>query len=166
MATKKIYKFVPIATKLHYEVSGSDTTIDTLEGNNPVSIGDYILTGTRGENWAVTPENFNKIYEDFGNGVCQKRFDVNNPRYATQIWNLGEEQVSFKIGRNTFIAKNSDYLVQMAKGSSDFYIMQESVFDTTTNIIEIGTDDDFLAFSLSFAEAILKTAKEDLANGQ
>jgi hypothetical protein len=166
MATRKIYKFVPIAQKLHYEVSDSDTTIDTLEGNNPVRIGDYILTGTKGENWAVTPEKFARIYEDFGNGVCQKRFDVNNPRYATQIWNLGEESVSFKIGRNTFLAKNSDYLVQMEKGSSDFYIMQESVFDTTTNIIEIGTDDDLLDFSLSFADIVIKTAKGDLANGQ
>lgn len=37
--------------------------IETLEGGYIVSPGDWIVTGTRGEHWAVKPEIFAETYE-------------------------------------------------------------------------------------------------------
>lgn len=45
------------------EVATHEQTIETLEGNMLAHAGDYILTGTEGERWAVKKHIFEKTYD-------------------------------------------------------------------------------------------------------
>ena len=40
--------------------------IPTLEGDMKASVGDYIITGLRGEQYPCKPDIFNKTYEKVG----------------------------------------------------------------------------------------------------
>ncbi|MGQ2358356.1 hypothetical protein [Pediococcus pentosaceus] len=41
-----------------------DYTINTLEGDMVLGVGDWIATGVEGEHWAIADEIFNKTYEE------------------------------------------------------------------------------------------------------
>ena len=41
-----------------------DYTINTLEGDMVLGVGDWIATGVEGENWAIADEIFKKTYEE------------------------------------------------------------------------------------------------------
>ena len=45
------------------EIATHEQTIETLEGNMLAHAGDYILTGTEGERWAVKKHIFEKTYD-------------------------------------------------------------------------------------------------------
>lgn len=45
------------------EIATHEQTIETLEGNMVAHTGDYILTGTEGERWAVKKHIFEKTYD-------------------------------------------------------------------------------------------------------
>lgn len=45
------------------EIATHEQTIETLEGNMLAHKGDYILTGTEGERWAVKKHIFEKTYD-------------------------------------------------------------------------------------------------------
>lgn len=160
--SKQVLKFVPKVTRRHYDIADSDTTIETLEGTNPVYAGDYILTGEKGEQWAIPAKKFHEIYEDFGNGNCQKRIDINNPSYANHLNDM-VEATEFKIGRNTFLATPRSYLIRKDNKSLDFYIMQEDIFDASTEIIEICNNEETSDFINAFVDALVSTMKEDLS---
>ena len=41
-----------------------DYTINTLEGDMVLGVGDWIATGVEGEHWAISDEIFKKTYEE------------------------------------------------------------------------------------------------------
>nr|WP_248720232.1 PGDYG domain-containing protein [Convivina intestini] len=52
---KPIICYARIATKVEY--------IQTLEGTMKAEVGDYIITGVKGEHWPVKPDIFDQTYE-------------------------------------------------------------------------------------------------------
>ena len=41
-----------------------DTLLSTLEGNMRLDYGDYIVTGIKGEHWAINEKTFEKTYKE------------------------------------------------------------------------------------------------------
>jgi hypothetical protein len=56
--------------KEKYEVASEPGTINTLEGPVNYPKGFYIMTGPKGEQYPISPEKFNELKDDLGNGVC------------------------------------------------------------------------------------------------
>ncbi len=55
------YRRIPYIVEAYQ--TDKDLYIETLEGTMHASVGDYIVTGLRGEQWAVKPDIFFDSYE-------------------------------------------------------------------------------------------------------
>ena len=49
--------------EIHYRIAENEEIIHTLEGNHIASIGDYIITGLKGEKYPCKPDIFMMTYE-------------------------------------------------------------------------------------------------------
>lgn len=58
----KKYRKIPIVLEAYQTEEEMD--IETLEGVMHASIGDYIVTGVKGEKYPVKPDIFVKLYEE------------------------------------------------------------------------------------------------------
>lgn len=58
----KKYRKIPIVLEAYQTEEEMD--IETLEGVMHASIGDYIVTGIKGEKYPVKPDIFEKLYEE------------------------------------------------------------------------------------------------------
>ena len=47
-----------------FEYNAGKITIETLEGEMAVSVGDFVIKGIRGECYPCKPDIFNKTYEE------------------------------------------------------------------------------------------------------
>lgn len=66
MLKTKTYQHLP--TIVQARQATVDRTIYTLEGEMRVRPGDYIVTGTRGEQWPVYKDIFEKTYKEVKKG--------------------------------------------------------------------------------------------------
>jgi hypothetical protein len=53
-----------------YEIAQTAGTVNTLEGPVRYEAGHYIMTGPKGEKYPITPEKFNELKDDLGNGIA------------------------------------------------------------------------------------------------
>lgn len=58
----KKYRKIPIVLEAYQTEEEMD--IETLEGVMHASIGDYIVTGVKGEKYPVKPDIFKNLYEE------------------------------------------------------------------------------------------------------
>ena len=58
------YRKRPIVIEAYQ--TDKELIIPTLEGDTHASVGDYIITGLRGEQYPCKPDIFNKTYEKVG----------------------------------------------------------------------------------------------------
>ena len=61
---KKVKKYRKIPIELEAYQTDVEMDIETLEGVMHASIGDYIVTGIKGEKYPVKPDIFVKLYEE------------------------------------------------------------------------------------------------------
>lgn len=62
--SKEVKKYRKIPIVLEAYQTDEEMDIETLEGVMHASIGDYIVTGVRGEKYPVKPDIFVKLYEE------------------------------------------------------------------------------------------------------
>lgn len=62
--SKEVKKYRKIPIVLEAYQTDEEMDIETLEGVMHASIGDYIVTGIRGEKYPVKPDIFEKLYEE------------------------------------------------------------------------------------------------------
>ena len=62
--SKEVKKYRKIPIVLEAYQTDEEMDIETLEGVMHASIGDYIVTGIRGEIYPVKPDIFEKLYEE------------------------------------------------------------------------------------------------------
>ena len=60
----KKYRKKPIVIEAYQ--TDKEMIIHTLEGDMKASVGEYIITGLRGEQYPCKPDIFNKTYEKVG----------------------------------------------------------------------------------------------------
>lgn len=62
--SKEVKKYRKIPIILEAYQTDEEMDIETLEGVMHASIGDYIVTGIKGEKYPVKPDIFEKLYEE------------------------------------------------------------------------------------------------------
>ena len=60
----KIKKYVKKPVVVEAYQTDREITIHTLEGDLMASVGDYIITGVKGEKYPCKPDIFKKTYEE------------------------------------------------------------------------------------------------------
>ena len=58
---KKRFRKKPVSVEAYQ--TDRETIIHTLEGDHHASVGDYIITGVKGEQYPCKPDIFAKTYE-------------------------------------------------------------------------------------------------------
>lgn len=62
--SKEVKKYRKIPVVLEAYQTDEEMDIETLEGVMHASIGDYIVTGIKGEKYPVKPDIFENLYEE------------------------------------------------------------------------------------------------------
>lgn len=62
--SKEVKKYRKIPIVLEAYQTDEEMDIETLEGVMHASIGDYIVTGIKGEKYPVKPDIFENLYEE------------------------------------------------------------------------------------------------------
>ncbi len=114
-----MFKYI-IAT----EVTSVDTVINgKKETSNKANIGDYILTGTKGEKYILTPDKFKSRYEIIDNITAKtKPVKIKAKQYS------GEAMSFMASWGEEMILTNGDFLVN---NNDEYYRIEKSAFGNT-----------------------------------
>ena len=107
------------------ELKNVVTTIDgEEETTNKANKGDYILTGSKGERYVLTPEKFNKRYTMIGDNKAKtKPVQIQAKEY------IANEQVKFMASwGEQMILNKGDFLVN---NNGEFYRIEKEAFHNT-----------------------------------
>ena len=106
-----------------YEIAQQAGTVQTLEGPVQYEAGHYIMTGPKGEQYPITPEKFNTLKDDLGNGVC-------TPKKIMKIAKLADHDgvIHTSWGDLNYTAGN-DYIVR--HGTGDYGAVKKDIFAQT-----------------------------------
>lgn len=107
-----------------YLLASEDGTINTLEGLVAYKKGFYILTGSKGEKYPMSPEKFRELKTDLGSGRCQ-------PKKISKLAKLADHdgEVKTSWGEKLSYRKEEDYIVK--HGSGDYGVVKKSIFFDT-----------------------------------
>ena len=106
-----------------YEVAQQAGTVQTLEGPVQYEAGHYIMTGPKGEQYPITPEKFNSLKDDLGNGVA-------SPKKIPKIAKLADHDgvIHTSWGDLNYTTGN-DYIVR--HGANDYGAVKKDIFAQT-----------------------------------
>ena len=111
------------ASPVKYEIADAAGTVDTLEGPMRHDAGHYIMTGPRGERYPITPEKFQTLYDDNGNGTATpKRIE----KWAKVADHDGVLHTSWG---DLAYTTGADYIVR--HGAGDYGAVKADIFDKT-----------------------------------
>ena len=108
-----------------FEVADKDGTIETLEGPVPYTKGDYIMTGPKGGQYPISPETFNELKTDNGNGTA-------SPKKIVKLVKMADHDgyVVLKYnGAKLYYNKGEDYIVR--HGPDDYGAVKKDIFAQT-----------------------------------
>ena len=117
------FKTFKKANPIKYEVAAKAGTIDTLEGPMNYDIGHYIITGPKGERYPITPEKFNTLYDDNGDGTA-------TPKKIMKVAKLADHDgvLHTSWGDLNYTAGN-DFIVR--HGPNDYGAVKKDIFAQT-----------------------------------
>ena len=106
-----------------YEIAKQAGTVQTLEGPVQYEAGHYIMTGPKGEQYPITPEKFNNLKDDQGNGIA-------TPKKIPKIAKLADHDgvIHTSWGDLNYTAGN-DYIVR--HGENDYGAVKKDIFAQT-----------------------------------
>jgi hypothetical protein len=106
-----------------YEVAQEAGTVQTLEGPVQYEAGHYIMTGPKGEQYPITPEKFNTLKDDQGNGVA-------TPKKIMKVAKLADHDgvIHTSWGDLNYTTGN-DYIVR--HGTGDYGAVKKDIFAQT-----------------------------------
>jgi len=113
---------------LQFRVAEQPETIETLEGPQPAAVGAYIMTGTKGENWPIPKDEFEKNYNIIGDNTAAKKplpipgKQMQEDFFVTPTWSP-----------NKLHGKPGDWLVQYEPGN--YGVVEASIFDETYDLL-------------------------------
>jgi hypothetical protein len=110
--------------KERYEIADEPGTIDTLEGPVKYPKGFYIMTGPKGEQYPISPEKFNELKDDLGDGVCTPKKIV---KWAKLADRSGSVDTSW--GEKLHYNPGEDVIVR--HGDNDYGVVKIDIFKQT-----------------------------------
>jgi hypothetical protein len=110
--------------KERYEIATEPGTVQTLEGPVNYPAGYYIMTGPKGEQYPITPQKFNELKDDLGNGVA-------SPKKIIKIAKLADHDGSVPTswGETLHYTAGNDYIVK--HGANDYGVVKKDIFAQT-----------------------------------
>jgi len=124
---KKFYDDLKKEKTFNFEVAKEKTKIDTVidgkkETSKSVNKGDYILTGTKGEKYAISPKTFKERYTIVNSKAKTKPIKTLAKKYLGKpisfIASWDEEMI---LEPNDFLIKNGD----------EYYRIEKKAFNNT-----------------------------------
>jgi hypothetical protein len=111
-------------TKERYEIADKPGTIDTLEGPVNYPKGFYIMTGPKGEQYPISPEKFNDLKDDLGDGVC-------TPKKIVKVAKLADHSGSVDTSWGEKLHYNPGEDVIVRHGENDYGVVKKDIFAQT-----------------------------------
>ena len=110
--------------KEKYKIAAEPGTIQTLEGPVKYPAGFYIMTGPKGEQYPISPEKFNELKDDLGNGVC-------TPKKIMKVAKVADHSgtVDTSWGEKLHYNPGEDIIVR--HGPNDYGVVKKDIFDQT-----------------------------------
>ena len=107
-----------------YSIADQDGTIQTLEGPVSYKKGYYIMTGPKGEQYPIPPEQFHDLKDDQGNGKA-------TPKKKLKMAKLADHDgvVNTSWGAKLEYTKGKDYIVKHNPG--DYGVVKADIFKKT-----------------------------------
>ena len=111
------------ASPVKYELASQPGTVETLEGPVRYDAGHYIITGPKGEQYPITPEKFNTLYDDNKDGTA-------TPKKIPKIAKLADHDgvLHTSWGDLNYTAGN-DFIVR--HGPGDYGAVKKDIFAQT-----------------------------------
>ncbi len=110
--------------KERYEIADEPGTIDTLEGPVKYPKGFYIMTGPKGEQYPISPEKFEELKDDLGNGIC-------TPKKIVKVAKLADHSGSVDTSWGEKLYYNTDEDVIVRHGENDYGVVKRDIFSQT-----------------------------------
>jgi hypothetical protein len=111
------------AAPIKFKTAIEPGTIETLEGPVDYAAGHKIITGPKGEQYPVTQEKFNTLYDDHGNNTA-------TPKKIEKLAKIADHNgvLHTSWGDLNYTAGN-DYIVR--HGAGDFGAVKKDIFAQT-----------------------------------
>lgn len=117
------FKTFKKANPIKYEVANEPGTVETLEGPVRYESGHIIITGPKGEQYPVTSEKFNSLYDDNGDGTA-------TPKKIMKVAKLADHDGTlFTSWGDLHYTKGNDYIVR--HGPNDYGAVKADIFKQT-----------------------------------
>ena len=110
--------------KERYKIADEPGTIDTLEGPVKYPKGFYIMTGPKGEQYPISPEKFNDLKDDLGDGVC-------TPKKIIKVAKLADHSGSVDTSWGEKLHYNPGEDVVVRHGENDYGVVKKDIFAQT-----------------------------------
>lgn len=110
--------------KERYEIASQPGTIETLEGPVKYPAGFYIMTGPKGEKYPISPEKFNELKDDLGNGFC-------TPKKIVKMAKLADHSGSVDTSWGEKLHYNPGEDVIVRHGVNDYGVVKKDIFAQT-----------------------------------
>jgi hypothetical protein len=123
------------------EIAQAETLINTLEGPRTAYPGDYIMTGLRGENWAVPGDKFDDGYDILGR-TPDGRLQVQSKPLERAIFQT-YRPLEFTVRDEKFHADAGDIIVLY--GADDMAPVKLDIFYETYEIVRPATPEEEFA---------------------
>ena len=121
---KNSFKTYKRPAKERYEIADEPGTIDTLEGPVKYPAGYYIMTGPKGEQYPITPEKFEELKDDLGDGVC-------TPKKIMKVAKLADHSGSVDTSWGEKLQYNTGEDVIVRHGENDYGVVKKDIFSQT-----------------------------------
>jgi hypothetical protein len=110
--------------KEKYEIAKEPGTIQTLEGPVNYPAGFYIMTGPKGEQYPISPEKFNDLKDDLGDGVC-------TPKKIIKVAKVADHSgtVNTSWGEKLHYNPGEDIIVRHSE--NDYGVVKKDIFAQT-----------------------------------
>lgn len=108
-----------------FRIADDSGVIKTLEGPVEYNQGDYIMTGPNGENYPISPETFNKLKTDNGDGTASPKKIIKLAKLADHD---GHVILQYNGSRLDY-HQGEDFIVR--HGPNDYGVVKKEIFDKT-----------------------------------
>ena len=130
------------AAPVKYQLAQQSGTVNTLEGPVRYEAGHYIMTGPKGEQYPISPEKFNTLYDDNGDGTS-------TPKKISKLAKLADHDgVLHTSWGDLQYTKGNDYIVR--HGAGDYGAVKKDIFAQTydNQARKLGIDEE--KFNITF----------------
>lgn len=110
--------------KERYEIAKEPGTIDTLEGPVKYPAGYYIMTGPKGEQYPISPETFEDLKDDLGDGVC-------TPKKIIKLAKMADHSGSVDTSWGEKLHYNPDEDIIVRHGENNYGVVKKDIFAQT-----------------------------------